>query len=241
MGDWYGWGEGFVRGCYTQLFQSTKTHCHCPGFPEQPIGFLGWSQGLSEPRSILVTKSPSSEVCYWVADCPWRWMENEGFGVSSRTQARVGGCPGQLNPHLQTLEEGTRVGKGLKETRVTFPPHWPLRYCRSVSAWLCWVWEPVWARKAELQGQGAVVAFWGGEVWASLGLLWARPFSSTPSPFLSPPQGQTCAQGSVLGGVLCDVGSSGVCTGVQACVFAFTHKRGQSLSPKFQAPAGALP
>ena len=48
-------------------------------------------------------------------------MENEGLGVSSRTQARVGCCPGQLSPHLQTLEEGTRVGKGLKETRATFP------------------------------------------------------------------------------------------------------------------------
>ena len=84
-------------------------------------------------------------------------MENESFGVSSRTQARVGGCPGQLNPHLQTLEEGTRVGKGLKETRVTFSPPWPRRYCRNVSAWLCWVWEPVWP---ERQSSKARVPLW---------------------------------------------------------------------------------
>ena len=142
-------------------------------------------------------------------------MENEGLGLSSRTQARVGCCPGQLSPHLQSLEEGTRVGKGLKETRATFPLI-GLTDVAEVSllgsAGLCWAWEPVRARKAVLQGQGAIVAFWGEEVWASLGLLWARPFSSTPSPFLSLPQGQTCAQGSMLGGVLCNVGFSGVCT-----------------------------
>lgn len=120
-GGWCGWGKGFVGGSYIQLFQGIETQCHCPGFPEQPVDFLGWSQGLSEPRSILVTKSVSSEVSYWLAGCPGKWMENEGLGVSSRTQARVGCCPGQLSPHFQTLEEGTRVGKRLKETRATFP------------------------------------------------------------------------------------------------------------------------
>lgn len=85
---------GLLGASYTQLFLGIETHCHCPGFPEQPVDFLGWSQGLSEPRSILVTKTPSSEVSYWVADCPGKWMENEGFGVSCRTQAGVGCCPG---------------------------------------------------------------------------------------------------------------------------------------------------
>ena len=162
---------------------------------------------------------------------PRERMENDAFSVSSRTQATVGGCTEQLSPqqcHPQALEEGTGVGKGLKETRVTFCPSLDSQVLQK---WLCWAWEPGWARRAGLQGQGASVAFWGEEVQASPGLCWTGPSPSTLSPFLNLPQSQPCAQGHTLGGVLCNIGLSGVCTCVHACMFAFVYKHGESLTP----------